>query len=242
MNSDDQRIADEALAFAKANGREIAKRLTDPSIFPSDDFPVSIFMAGSPGAGKTEASLEFLARFESSSVRIDPDLLRVEVPSYNGGNACLFQRAVSVLVDKLHDRVLRQNQSFLLDGTSSNFEIVARNIRRSLRRERFVLILYVYQDPKLAWTFVTAREQVEGRNIPLDEFVRQYFSAREVINRIKTEFGHAVTVDILIKNESGGTRRYRENVQCIDDHIPEKYDRDSLAGMLNTMRDKNELI
>jgi predicted ABC-type ATPase len=242
MGPDDQRIADEALLFAKANRREIAKRLTDTSIYVPEEYPVSIFMAGSPGAGKTEASLEFLARFEARSVRIDPDLLRAEIPAYSGGNSYLFQRAVSVLVDKLHDQVLKQNQSFLLDGTSANFETVARNIRRSLRRGRFVLILYVYQDPELAWRFVTAREQVEGRNIPLSEFVRQYFSARNVVNRLKIEFGHAVTVDILIKNESGSTRLYKENIQRIDDHVPEIYDQSSLERTLDDMRDINEPV
>lgn len=69
MGPDDQRIADEALLFAKANRREIAKRLTDNSIYVPEEYPVSIFMAGSPGAGKTEASLEFLARFEARSVQ-----------------------------------------------------------------------------------------------------------------------------------------------------------------------------
>jgi predicted ABC-type ATPase len=238
MDSAEQQIADEAVVFAKANRREIARRLTSLSFFPPDDFPVSIFMAGSPGAGKTEASLEFLARFETPTVRIDPDLLRSEIPSYTGGNSYLFQRAISVLVDKVHDQVLKQNQSFLLDGTSANFDVVARNIRRSLRKQRFVLILYVYQDPESAWKFVAAREQVEGRNIPPHEFIRQYFSAREVVNRLKTEFGHAVTVDVLIKNENGTTRMYRENIQRIDDHIPEKYDQTSLARMLNANEGK----
>jgi UDP-N-acetylglucosamine kinase len=90
----------------------------------------------------------------------------------------------------------------------------------------------VYQDPALAWKFVMAREQVEGRNIPLSEFVRQYFSARDAVNRLKSEFGHAVTVDVLLKNDKGGTRLYQENVQRVDDHIPENYDSASLLRML----------
>lgn len=232
VDMDDRRISDEAVVFAKANRKEIARRLTDPALYAPDDCPVSIFMAGSPGAGKTETSIEFMNRFESSTVRIDPDLLRAEIPSYTGGNAYLFQHAVSVLVDKIHDQALKQKQSFLLDGTSANFDIVARNIRRSLGRGRFVLIIYVYQDPALAWKFVTAREQVEGRNIPLSEFVRQYFSARDAVNRLKSEFGHAVTVDVLLKNDKGGTRLYQENVERVDDHIPENYDPASLLRML----------
>jgi len=233
---DEQRIADEAVVFAKANRKEIAKRLTDPGIYPSEDSPVSVFMAGSPGAGKTEASMEFLARFGNGVLRIDPDAYRSELPGYTGSNSALFQRAVSVLVSGVHDEALRVQQSFLLDGTSSNYDTVSQNIERSLKRGRFVLVLYVYQNPERAWEFVRAREKVEGRNIPLAEFVRQYFAAREVVNRLKATYGHAVTADIFIKNVDGSTRAYRENIQKIDLHARETYDRASLEQRLNHSR------
>jgi predicted ABC-type ATPase len=232
---DEQRIADEAVVFAKANRKEIASRWTDLETYKQDDVPVSIFMAGSPGAGKTEASLEFLGRFDAGSIRIDPDLLRSEFATYTGANSYLFQRAISVLVERIHKQALKQRQSFLLDGTSSNYDVVARNIRKSLKLGRFVLVLYVYQKPEWAWRFVCARERVEGRNIPRSEFARQYFSARDAINRLKENFGHAVTVDILIKSESGSTRFYKENIQRVDDHIRETYDPDSLERMLETI-------
>lgn len=109
-----------------------------------------------------------------------------------------------------------------------------------MKRDRFVLILYVYQDPALAWQFVKAREQIEGRNIPLEEFVRQYFSARDTINRLKLEFGHAITVDIFIKNEQGLTQVYKENIQRVDDHVPEIYDQASLARTLTTRGNEYE--
>jgi predicted ABC-type ATPase len=236
FNPDEQRIADEAVVYAKANRKEIARRLTDSSIYLSEDSPVSVFMAGSPGAGKTEASLEFLARFGGDVLRIDPDAYRCELPGYTGDNSSLFQRAVSVLVSAVHDEALRSQQSFLLDGTSSNYETVAQNIERSLKRGRFVLVLYVYQNPERAWEFVQAREKVEGRNIPFREFVHQYFAAREVVNRLKKTYGHAVTADIFIKNQDGSTRAYRENIQQIDTHIRETYDRDSLEQKLNHSR------
>lgn len=236
MDSDEQRIADEAVVFAKANRWEIARRLTDPSIYLSEDSPVSVFMAGSPGAGKTEASLEFLARFGGTVLRIDPDTYRSELPGYTGSHSFLFQRAVSVLVSAVHDEALRLQQSFLLDGTSSNYETVSRNIQRSLKRGRFVLVLYVYQNPERAWEFVQAREKVEGRNIPLSGFVHQYFAAREVVNRLKFHFGHAVTVDIFLKNADGSTRAYKENIQRIDTHIPESYDRALLERVLSHLR------
>ena len=161
---------------------------------------MSVFMAGSPGAGKTEASIELLSQFDengSKVLRIDPDELRSEFEGYTGGNSWLFQPAVSILVEKIHDLALDQRQSFLLDGTLANYEIAERNIERSLRKGRTVLILYVYQRPDLAWNFVQARERVEGRKIPIEEFVRQYFAARDVVNRLKQHFGGSIEVDLL---------------------------------------------
>ena len=101
-------------------------------------------MAGSPGAGKTEASKALIADLQpegSEILRIDPDDLREEFEDYTGANSYLFQRAVSILVEKLHDFALKQKQSFLLDGTLSNHEIAEKNIGRSLDKKRFVQIL-----------------------------------------------------------------------------------------------------
>lgn len=133
----------------------------------------------------------------------------------------------------LHDCALSQRQSFLLDGTLANFEIAEKNIDRSLRKGRPVLILYVYQRPELAWEFVKAREKVEGRNIPVDEFVRQYFAARDVVNRLKKRFGKAIEVDLLLKNTDGTHRVYEANIDQIDNHVPETYDRAALEQLLS---------
>jgi len=183
-------------------------------------------MAGSPGAGKTEASIELLkvrGADGSNILRIDPDELRVELPGYTGANAWLFQRAVTPLVERVHDLALKQKQSFLLDGTLASYDVAARNVRRSLDKDRTVQILYVYQEPEQAWRFVQAREAAEGRRIEPEDFIRQYFAARTVVNRLKTELGKAIQVDLLMKNNDGSQQFYRAGVDQIDNHIPEKY-------------------
>lgn len=236
LTEEQERVKNEATEFARANKKAIAKRLTNPEIFVPEDNPVSVFMAGSPGAGKTEASKELLAFLEkngSKVLRIDPDDLRTEFPGYRGVNSFLFQPAVSILVDKIHDIALDQKQSFLLDGTLSHYEVAKKNIERSLKRDRTVQILYVYQEPRLAWEFVCAREAAEGRNIPLDQFVDQYFAARAVVNRLKAEFGSALKVDLLLKNNNDiSGRTFKAGIDQIDNHIPEKYDRATLERML----------
>ncbi len=78
--------------------------------------------------------------------------------------------------------------------------MLKKNIERSLSKGRLVQILYVYQQPFLAWNFVQEREAIEGRRIRPETFIEQYFSAREVVNRLKGEFGSNIKVDLLMKN------------------------------------------
>lgn len=232
--AEDGKVEIAALEHARANKKAIAKRLTDTAIYPPEENPVSVFMAGSPGAGKTEASLELLKTFgDGSVIRIDPDELRNEFPAYIGANAWLFQKAVSVLVDKVHDLVLSQRQSFLLDGTLSHFGVAHKNISRSLKKGRMVQILYVYQVPMLAWHFVQAREAAEGRRIRPEHFIDQYFAARDIVNRLKMEFAKSIRVDLLLKNNDNSRQLYEADIDQIDHHVPEKYNRADIEKILN---------
>ncbi len=225
MNED--QIRRNAIEFAKANKATIAHRIADLEKYPREKEPISAFMAGSPGAGKTEASKRLLIKFlpRSNVIRIDADELRSEIHDYTGANSKLFQGAVSILVDRIHDVVLKQSQSFLLDGTLANFQKSKENIERSLSRNRIVQIYYIYQSPEQAWRFVKQRELVEGRNIPPEMFIDQYFNARENANRLKRNFGKRIHLDVLFKNIDGTNRLYRAGVDQIDSHIPEKFTR-----------------
>lgn len=239
MTEDEQRVCDEATKLARGYKKTVCKELTDPAVFPAEKNPVSVFMAGSPGAGKTESSLELVAQFESAHggariLRIDPDELRSNFPAYDGKNSWLFQRAVSMMVDRMLDIALDQQQSFILDGTLSDYDRAEANVERSLKRKRTVQILYVYLDPLMAWEFVQARETMEGRRIPIDRFVHQYFAARDVVNKLKTAFGPKIWVDLLLKPTDDTPRLYKAGIDQIDYHVPEKYDRKQLEQALNS--------
>ena len=120
----------------------------------------------------------------------------------------------------------------MLDGTLSNLDKARANIRRSLNKARVVQILYVYQDPCLAWEFVQAREYAEGRRILLEHFIEQYFAARESVNSLKREFGKEIAVDLLLKDVNNGHRAYEANIDAIDNHVPEKYTPADLQKLL----------
>jgi UDP-N-acetylglucosamine kinase len=237
MTPAEEKLQRDAVAFAKANKKRIAKEMTDTRRFIQEENPVSVFMAGSPGAGKTEASIALLDSVSRNHgieiLRIDPDELRTLLPGYSGNNAWLFQGAVSILVEKIHDMALDQKQSFLLDGTLSNYDVAKKNIERSLKKGRAVQILYVYQEPKQAWKFVQAREAQEGRRINPQDFISQYFAARDVVNRLKAEFGKAVHVDLLLKNNDNSHRLYKAGIDRIDSHVPEKYTAAVIEQLLN---------
>ena len=224
MTPEEAEIKDAAIAFAKENKQAIALELTDKETFPADRSPVSVFMAGSPGAGKTEASKALIREVGGTpTIRIDPDELRERFEAYDGRNSWLFQPAASILVERIHDLALKNGQNFILDGTLSVFDKARLNIERSLKRDRFVQILYVYQEPALAWEFVCAREAKEGRRIAPETFVEQYFEARKVVNQLKEEFGREVHVDLILKDRDNSNKVYKDNIDNIDHHVPEKY-------------------
>lgn len=231
MTDEEAAIKQRAEAFARDNKKAIAKEITNPSIFLPDEFPVSVFMAGSPGAGKTESSRNLIKKFTKDSqsiLRIDSDELRSRFEEYNGTNSSLFMSATSILADKIHDFALSNKQSFVFDGTFSNLDRSRENIKRSLSKERFVQIVYVYQDPMQAWELVKAREVKDGRMVPRDAFIAQYFKARENVNLLKREFGDKIKVDLVVKNIDGTDFNYRENIDIIDSHIPERYTKSDL--------------
>lgn len=237
MNDEETAIMERAIEFAKANKKSIAKEYTDKAIFLPDEFPVSVFMAGSPGAGKTESSrnlIKSITNDEQSVIRIDSDDLRHRFEEYNGENSSLFMAATSILAEKIQDLALENKQNFVFDGTFSHLDKARQNIERSLHKERFVQILYVYQEPIQAWKFVKAREIKDGRKIPRQAFIQQYFLARRNVNILKQEFGNKIQVDLVTKNIDGTDFNYKQNVDVIDNYIPEKYTQDDLETLIES--------
>lgn len=230
--ADEGKIADQAVKFAKQNRKRIAREIIESGGYESEENPVSVFMAGSPGAGKTEASQALLSRFEEDILRIDPDEMRGYFEAYDGKNSNLFQGATSIIVERTLDLAFKRSLTFVLDGTLSHHEIAHRNVKRALSKGRTVQILYVHQDPVQAWRFVLLREEEDGRHIPMDSFINQYFESRRVPNMLKEEFGKRLRLDVLLKNLDGTDRKYMNNVAKIDYFLPRSYDRESIRRLL----------
>jgi len=235
----DEEIRAQAIEFAKQNKVRIAEEMADPAKYAPDTVPISVFMAGSPGAGKTEFSKSLIKILEADEerrvVRIDGDEVRPLIPGYTGNNSHLFQGAISLVVEKMHDLVLHNKQNFVLDSTFSNYAKATDNVRRSLEKSRPVFIFYIYQEPEVAWKFTQAREEAEGRNIPKSAFIEQFFGAREAVEQISREFGDTAVIFLVKKDFEKNTV---ENIVKIgpegniDEHITERYTKDELEKCL----------
>ncbi|NCO44011.1 AAA family ATPase [Candidatus Berkelbacteria bacterium] len=238
--SNEEIIKADAIDYAKRNKIRIAKELTDPAIYAHGLNPISVFMAGSPGAGKTEFSKNLIQILEGdkerSVVRIDGDEIRPLIPEYTGKNSYLFQGAVSLIVEKMHDLVLHNKQSFILDGTFSKYEKAVDNIVRSLVKKRTVIIFYIYQSPEIAWKFTKAREKIEGRNIPKSAFIEQFLGARDVVNRVSVELGDKLAIFLVKKdfekNSVENIIKLNEDTRHIDEYMQKHYTKEYLEEHL----------
>ena len=229
-------ISEEAHEWAKRNEKIIIEKFAGNT--PSVDEPVSFFMAGSPGAGKTEYSRSFIKDLNKvfrekygkdyPIVRIDADELRCIFDGYDGSNSSDFQRASVLGVNKLHDYALKNKINFLLDGTFANKEKAIENIKRSIKHGRKIQIFYLYQDPLRAWELTRARQEKEGRVVPVDVFIKDYFLAKDVVNEIKQTFNEKVKVDLIIRDYIGDKRSVYFNVGKIDNHLKIPYNEQTL--------------
>jgi hypothetical protein len=233
----DEEIKQEAENYARKNKDEIAQNLSLISTYIPDTTPISIFMAGSPGAGKTEFSKSLIDIMDSRKVvRIDSDDLRNLLPGYTGKNSHLFQGATSILVDKIHDKVLKNKQTFIFDGTLSNYERAVRNISRSLEKSRKVFVFYIYQKPEVAWNFTQEREVVEHRKINKSDFINHFIESQKTLSLLRVHFGTRITIIIVRKNFQ--TNKVEEMIEIepkdpsIDDFMDMVYTADILNEIL----------
>ena len=231
----------ESIKYVKSHKKEILDKFASITKYPSIVNPFTIFMAGSPGAGKTEFSTYFDPKTYSYKtnvpfVRIDADEIRKMMPGYDGRNANEFQSAATIGVEKLFDYANHHNQNILLDTTFSDYKKAKMNVERSLKHKRKMGIFYIHLDPKVAWTYTQLREKKEGRKVSKEFFINSYFNSREVVNKIKNEYP-IIELNVITKKVFNNKNKPIQiasffNISSIDNYVKFGYTRDSLIDLL----------
>lgn len=235
----DAEIIAEAKRYAHQNStRIIAAVIGDACCksVPAEETPFTVFMAGSPGAGKTEWSKFLIASFPSNIygvARIDADDFRAMLPNYDGKNSHLFQDATSALLTNAFHSVMKHRKNCILDTTFSKKGQAFQNVGEALNNKRTVEIVYVYQEPTSAWGFVQKREIDEGRRIPKDAFIEKFMSARLVVDEIKSKFTDRVLLTVVVKDIlSGKEPTVATNAKSVASVIKKVYNYDELVSLI----------
>ena len=220
------------IKYIKSNKKILVDKFANSSIYSPREIPATIFMAGSPGAGKTEFSKNLIKILGKPLVRIDADDIRELLPNYIGSNSHLFQPACNKGVEILYDHILRKKYDALIDGTLSSINVARKNIARALDHGRLVAIFYLYQDPKIAWKFTLAREEKEGRRITIDVFIDTFFKAKENVNTLKEIFDNKIVLFLIEKDFEHNIEKFQINVSSVDKFLKIKYTPQTLKKML----------
>lgn len=221
--------------WAKSHKNEFANKIINESGAIPDGNPTAIFMAGLPGAGKTEFSKALVYILDGKVIRLDMDEIASQIEGYDPRKADLFRGAATEILNRTFDLVLKKRIDFIMDGTfgSKNAE---QNVQRTIDRGYKAKIIYVYQDPKLAWNFTKEREKTEHRAIDEEGFIETYFNTIKNLKTILNKFNSdKITVDIIVKNEYNKINKWIEktNIEEIDKMINNNYNKETLRSYIN---------
>lgn len=219
----------DSLEWAKRHQKEIASRLISDAELEPSTHPIAIFMAGLPGAGKTELSQGLIKEASPKPIRIDMDELATMIEGYTPEKADEFRAGATRLLNVIFDKVIKSRLDFVLDGTFGS-PVALRNIERVLKRGYEVQVAFACQDPKLAWEFTKAREMVEHRSITKDGFLEAYYKTFNNLHLLAKRNYPDVLLNIFVKKQdnSVGSTFIGVSDDAIDDIAGFIYNKDNL--------------
>lgn len=220
-------LSEQYLEYAKINEHKFIQKIIGGKEPQSKK--EAVFMAGSPGAGKTEFVSILSSNYEQYVI-IDADRFRLLFPDYNGENSILFQQACGWLVQQTLSYCLENGYAFILDGTFA-VRSISKVIKRVLKKDFIISVFYVYQEPRIAWKFTQKREQVEGRHVPKATFIEAFIHSRENIIKVKRN-NPQVLVNLIIKNYENDISEVHFDAENMELLLPLNYTVEELEEIL----------
>jgi predicted ABC-type ATPase len=230
---------DQAKAWVKV--KENQKRVIDACLKKHSPrkSKVAIFMAGIPGAGKTEFVRNLTPDLLRDLVIIEHDQLVEYIDGYLPENYYVFRKAGSTLVTELFKESLKQGYSFIFDGTLSH-DNGYRNIEKAIKKDYKVAVIYIHQDIKSAWQLTRDRELVKKRSIEKEGFINTSSainaSLRKIFGKFSDEAGF--TMWIIKKNGMPG---YENSEFILYDNVDMKDSKKAIETVLNEEYNVKEL-
>lgn len=219
------------VTWARKNRKRIAREFIREIDHAPAEEPSGIFMAGLPGAGKTEFTVELIKSFDSEPLRIDMDEIAQMIQGYRPEIADKFRGGASIIMSKIYDEVVKKNIDFVFDGTFSSAGADA-NLSRALAHEYKVKVYYIHQLPDIAWQFTKDRELVEHRAIDREGFVETYFKLRENLEKLCKNHKD-VTISLIVKDSNNRVGMRKENVNAdLFEELPKFLTEDELRAVI----------
>ncbi len=155
-------------------------------------------------------------------VRIDADEIRkiFKPLGYNGKNSDKYKRGCVKGIEVLFDNCIKNKYHTIVDGTFSSVKVAQKNIQSALKVNASIFIVYVYQDPLIAWDFTKIREKEEGRRIEKNMFIDSLFKSISNVNMIKNNNKEKIEVWLVEKDITNTkTKNIKFNIDNIDNYL-----------------------
>ena len=224
-----------SLEYARTNKKRIVNEYFRKFPYESSTTPSGIFMAGLPGAGKTEFVDRLIDNVTPFPVHIDMDEIAERIKGYKPQSAHIFKGAANIILERVFDHAVNKKINFILDGTFGHDKAIP-NVERAIESKHGfqVRLYYIYQDPIIAWKNTIAREKVEHRKIDVDGFIETFFKLRDNVQYVFNNLQSLVPITVVEKNPDLSDGKVVDNPQNIDKYILTTLTRDKLLYKINT--------
>lgn len=156
----------------------------------SDNFIPVIFLAGAPGAWKTEWIDSFPG--VENYIVLDTDKYRTLFNGYTWTNAHEFHQYASRVMDRMYSYCIKKWYNVIMDGTFSNSQKVAENIAQCDKKCLSFSIVLVVQDPVISYLYTKKREQEKSRSVPREAFIQKFFSSIKMVRDIFEKYPNII--------------------------------------------------
>lgn len=209
----------------------LARELLRKYEFTISENPVAIFMAGLPGAGKTELTLRLIKELKERPLRVDMDEIASYIKGYSPDRASDFRADATAVLEKIFDEATKKKHWLIMDGTFSHETKAIANIERCLKYGYKVSLYYVHQEPIRAWEFTKSREAIEKRSISVNGFIKTYYAMRKNLRDL-VSLEKDIAINAIVKDQDNREKYTIQGSNSIMTLLGEDLTDEGLRGIL----------